>query len=211
MCINSDLCFQTCWVDSPCDNCGPLDQMCSKSPLPRSISSALVSWSDAIWPLFLSPRTLLRCPSKFLTFFPLPPPSFVHTLLRYSVPCSPLFCLLLSERTDVQGLTLPSLPSCHHFFTCAWVRALPVDTTRLLSPPFAFFLLLRLPPLLVSHLSQPCLLWCVAINTAAGEPKTEKHLLSVIICYVILETHICVSCSPCLERMATVSESVFKN
>lgn len=75
--------IETCWVDSPCDNCRPLDQMCSKSPLPRSISSALVSWSDAIWPLFLSPRTLFRCPSKFLTFLPslshLPP-----LLIRYS-------------------------------------------------------------------------------------------------------------------------------
>lgn len=110
--------IEACWVDSPCDNCRPLDQMCSKSPLPRSISSALVSWSDAIWPLFLSPRTLFRCPSKFLTFLPSLshlPPLFIRysdTLSRARLFSVSFFCLNAQMYKDSH---FPACPPATNF------------------------------------------------------------------------------------------------
>lgn len=110
--------IEACWVDSPCDNCRPLDQMCSKSPLPRSISSALVSWSDAIWPRFLSPRTLFRCPSKCLTFLPSLshlPPLFIRysdTLSRARLFSVSFFCLNAQMYKDSH---FPACPPATNF------------------------------------------------------------------------------------------------
>lgn len=51
----------------------PLDWMHTKSPLSPSIILVVLSWSDAIWRLYLSSLTLFLCPVKFLTSLsPLP-------------------------------------------------------------------------------------------------------------------------------------------
>lgn len=133
-------------MDTVCSNGHPLDRMRAKSLLPQSIISAVLSWRDAIWRLYLSPLTLLHCPVQFLTSlsrlslsrpFTLPslPPfsawflhldAFVSTLL---VPL-PLYLL---EHTDVHTHTaqlalLPPIFSGPDLFhereCCQWARHL---------------------------------------------------------------------------------------
>lgn len=176
-------CFQS-RVDTVCCNGHPVDRMHTKSPLPRSIISVLVSWSDAIWRLYLSPLTLLLCPVKFLTS--LSSLSSVHSLPLLS-PLPPFFVSIsiplsqLSHHFLESTHTLPSLPSCHRYFRarfvherecCQWARHLssflpPSSSCSHVCVYFLFLFLTCLSSVLAALLGLRSI-------TAATEPKTKK-------------------------------------
>lgn len=152
--------------------------------------SAQLSSPEAM-PYGLASSLLALCFAVLVNVSPSCLPSPISLLCSYvtQILC-PVLASFLSPsfvwthrctRTHTSQLAL--LPPIFQGHTCAWVRALPVDMTCLLFPPFAFFLLLRLPPLLVSHLFN---VMCGDQCSSSRAKDKEKHLLSVIICYVVI-------------------------
>lgn len=114
----------------------PLDPMCTKSLLPRSIILALLSWSAAIWRFYLSSLTLFLCRVKFPLLSSLPP---FFLLIPLSQLCPPLF-----EHTRMYSLCPACLPAAdlswpdlfHERERCWWAPHL----SFFLPPSFSYFL-----------------------------------------------------------------------
>lgn len=176
-------------ADSPCDRCRPLDRMCSKSPLPRSINqpnSRLLKRCHMASLLSLLFATLVNfSPTCHLSSVSLSPSSPLPPLFIWLLCLCPLLSSFPSSssvwthrctRTRTSQLAL--LPPIFQGQTCAGVRALP---SLCLLPTHTFASATCFSPV-----SAPFNLMCGDQYSSSRTKDEENHLLSWLTWYFLV-------------------------